>query len=80
MIERLLARGGPQTKKLAFLGVIGAGIIWLTIGLWVPLRPEWNVAFGLLLAAGTGGYVGGKAIASRLPPSSVLGAKPEDQP
>lgn len=63
MMRDLLSRGGPQTKKIAYLVVIAAGVVWLTVGLWVPIRAEWNVAFGFLLGAVTTGYVGGKKVA-----------------
>lgn len=61
-ISSLLARGGPQTKKLAYLWVILCATIWLTIGIWRPFTAEWNVALGLLLTAVTTGYVGGKKV------------------
>jgi hypothetical protein len=64
----LLSRGGPQTKKLAYLYGIAVASVWLTIGLWVPIRPEWNVALALFLGAITTGYVGGKKVAASAPP------------
>ena len=77
MIRAILSPGGPQTKKAAYLLVIVAGVVWLSIGLWVPIRAEWNIAFGLLLAAVTGGYVGGKAVAVGVSaPSAPGGAAP----
>ena len=65
----LLARGGPQTKKLAYLWVILCTTIWLTIGIWRPFTTEWNVALGLLLTAVTTGYVGGKKVGATAPTS-----------
>lgn len=63
----LLGRGGPQTKKLAYIWVIACSTIWLTIGIWRPFSAEWNVAFGLLLTAVTTGYVGGKKVGAAAP-------------
>jgi len=65
----LLGRGGPQTKKLAYIWVIACSTIWLTIGIWRPFSAEWNVAFGLLLTAVTTGYVGGKKVGSQARPA-----------
>lgn len=65
----LLGRGGPQTKKLAFLYGILVASIWLTIGLWVPITAEWNVALALFLGAITTGYVGGKKVGSQARPA-----------
>lgn len=62
MIRDLLSRGGPQTKKVAYLWGIFVASVWLTIGLWVPIRSEWNVALALFLGAVTTGYVGGKKV------------------
>ena len=62
-LNGVLGRGGPQTKKLAFLYGIVVASVWLTIGLWVPIRSEWNVALALFLGAVTTGYVGGKKVA-----------------
>jgi len=59
----LLGPGGPQTKRLAYLMVITAGIVWLSVGLKVEIKREWNYAFGSLLLAVSGGYVGGKLVA-----------------
>ena len=63
----LLGRGGPQTKKLAFLYGILVASVWLTIGLWVPITAEWNVALALFLGAVTTGYVGGKKVGAAAP-------------
>ena len=63
----LLGRGGPQTKKLAFLYGILVASIWLTIGLWVRITAEWNVALALFLGAITTGYVGGKKVGAVAP-------------
>ena len=65
----LLGRGGPQTKKLAYLWGILVASIWLTIGLWVPITAEWNVALALFLGAVTTGYVGGKKVGAAAPPA-----------
>ena len=65
LLPGLLGRGGPQTKKVAYLAVIVSGIVWLSIGMKVEIKPEWNVAFGLLLGAVTTGYVGGKYVAPK---------------
>ena len=63
----LLGRGGPQTKNLAYLWGILVASIWLTIGLWVPITAEWNVALALFLGAITTGYVGGKKVGAVAP-------------
>jgi len=63
----LLGRGGPQTKKLAFIWGIFVTSIWLTIGLWLPITAEWNVALALFLGAITTGYVGGKKVGAAAP-------------
>ena len=63
----LLGRGGPQTKKLAYLWGIFVTSIWLTIGLWVPITADWNVALALFLGAVTTGYVGGKRVGAAAP-------------
>ena len=65
----LLGRGGPQTKKLAYIWVVFCSTIWLTIGIWRPFSAEWNVALGLLLTAVTTGYVGGKKVGSQARPA-----------
>ena len=81
----LLSRGGPQTKKLAYLYGIAVASVWLTIGLWVPIRSEWNVALALFLGAITTGYVGGKKVgaaaltAPGADPTSGGCAKPSPQ-
>lgn len=75
LFRGLLTRGGPQTKKLAYLAGIAAAIIWLTLGIWIPIRAEWNVAFALFLGAITTGYVGGKKVGSMAQPASGAGAK-----
>lgn len=79
LLSGLLSRGGPQSKKVAYLAVIAAGIVWLSIGLWVPIRDSWNVAFALLLGAVTTGYVGGKKVEAAASPArasaSDTGAK-----
>lgn len=67
LLRALLSRGGPQTKKLAYLWVILCSTIWLTIGIWRPFTAEWNVALGLLLTAVTTGYVGGKKVGAAAP-------------
>jgi len=69
-LSSLLGRGGPQTKKLAYLWVILCATIWLTIGIWRPFTAEWNVALGLLLTAATTGYVGGKKVGVAAPSAS----------
>jgi len=73
LFRGLLGRGGPQTKKIAYLYGILVASLWLTIGLWIPIRAEWNIAFGLFLGAITTGYVGGKRVAAQ-------GAKTEGNP
>lgn len=77
LFRGLLNRGGPQTKKLAYLYGIGVASIWLTIGLWVPIKPEWNVALALFLGAVTTGYVGGKKVGAAASPASINGAVSE---
>lgn len=69
-LASLLSRGGPQTKKLAYLAVITASLVWLSVGLKVEIKREWNVAFGLLLAAVTTGYVGGKKVGASASPAT----------
>lgn len=71
LFRGLLARGGPQTKKLAYLYGIGVASVWLTIGLWVPIKSEWNVALALFLGAVTTGYVGGKKVGDSASPARV---------
>lgn len=73
----LLSRGGPQTKKLAYLYGIAVASVWLTIGLWVPIKSEWNVALALFLGAVTTGYVGGKKVGVAAPPATENGAVSE---
>ena len=90
LFRGLLGRGGPQTKKLAYLYGIAVASVWLTIGLWVPIKAEWNVALALFLGAVTTGYVGGKKVGAAAPlapgerasasDSSPEGAKIEEQP
>lgn len=70
LFRGLLGRGGPQTKKLAYLYGIAVASVWLTIGLWVEIKAEWNWAFGLFLGAVTTGYVGGKKVGVEAPPAS----------
>lgn len=92
LFRGLLSRGGPQTKKLAYLYGIAVASVWLTIGLWVPIKAEWNVALAMFLGAVTTGYVGGKKVGSQAQPASgpqtmvsepsteTTGAKIEGQP
>ena len=76
----LLGRGGPQTKKLAYLWVVFCSTIWLTIGIWRPFSAEWNVALGLLLTAVTTGYVGSKKVGSQARPAPGDGAADRGTP
>ena len=79
LLKGLISRGGPQTKKVAYLAGIAAGIVWLSIGLFIGIKPEWNVAFGLFLGAITTGYVGGKKVgAAASPAAGAQGLNPSD--
>lgn len=78
LFRGLLSRGGPQTKKLAYLAGIAAAIVWLTLGIWIPIRAEWNVAFALFLGAITTGYVGGKKVGAAVPPAPGVRASASD--
>jgi len=69
LFRGLLSRGGPQTKKLAYLYGIAVASVWLTIGLWVPIKAEWNYALAMFLGAVTTGYVGGKKVGAAVPPA-----------
>jgi hypothetical protein len=60
----VLSPGGPQSKKLAYLFIIFNGMGCLIVDLLFErtLTPTWVAAFGLLVGAVTGSYLGGKAI------------------
>ena len=80
LFRGLLSRGGPQTKKLAYLYGIAVSSVWLTIGLWVPIKSEWNYALAMFLGAVTTGYVGGKKVGSMAQPASGLQASVSEPP
>ena len=69
-VTRLLATGGPQAKKVAYLSVVMASIAWLSIDLRHGISASWVTVYGLLLSAVTTGYLGGKKIglAGSIPP------------
>jgi len=60
----LLGTGGYQVKKVAYLLVIIASIVWLSVEVRHGLSSSWCTAYAMLLGAVTTGYLGGKKIAA----------------
>jgi hypothetical protein len=58
----LLGTGGWQVKKVAYLLVIIASIVWLSIELGKGFTETWKTVYGMLVLAVTTGYLGGKKI------------------
>lgn len=71
-ITSLLSRGGPQSKKTAYLMVVVCGCFCLV---WHGVRHgigvEWLGALAALLGATTTGYLGGKKIGLAGPVSGM---------
>ena len=62
------SNGDPSSKRVAYIIVVIFAVGWLTAALVVSkgvITPLWFNVFGALLAAVTGGYVGGAALSEK---------------
>lgn len=78
-LARFLNATDPSAslKHLAYAAVVGSGIFWLTWDLIRgPITPDWNLAFGMLVAAVTTGKVVGSAPS----PAPTVGASASASP
>ena len=68
-INRVLGHGGPQAKKVAYLGTVCVGLSCLVIDLYMErtLSTTWVAALGVITGFVTTGYVMGKKIAQEGP-------------
>jgi len=68
-LQSLIGRGGPQTKKVAFLVFVITGVFYLGLDLLFQriLSETWVAAFAILAGTVTGGYLGGKHIEKEKP-------------
>lgn len=75
----LLDRGGWQAKKVAYLLVVLASLVWLSVGLKWGITANWITVYSLLLAAVTTGYLGGKRIAQQGTDETKPGASDQEE-